>query len=115
MVNNGNETTTESTVGAAPGPDQPSPIGQLQASLADWRGRIDELLVQLDLASMEVRQAFQSELARMENARLALRSGVGYARGDLASVVPADRAAIAEALREIERAFKAARASVERR
>jgi phage shock protein A len=114
MVNNGKE-ATESTPAATPGPDQPTPVGQLQASLADWRGRIDELLVQLDLATMEVREAFQSELARMENARLALRSGVGYAHEDLASVVHADRAAVAEALREIERAFKAARASVERR
>jgi len=114
MENNGKE-TTGSTLGAAPGPNQTTPVGQLQASLADWRGRIDELLVQLDLASMDVREAFQSELARMENARLALRSGVGYAREDLASVVHADRAAVAEALREIERAFKAACASVEKR
>lgn len=104
----------EMMVGTTSGPDQQAPVEQLQARLSDWRSRIDTLLVQLDLASMELRQAFQSELARMENARLALRSGLGNAREGLAAMLPTDRAAVGEALREIERAFQAARASLTR-
>ena len=109
MVNNEYETTVRTTSV----PDQ-TPVEQLQTRLTDWRARIDALLVQLDLASMELRQAFQGELARMENARLALRSGLGNAREGLAAMIPTDRAAVGEALREMERAFQAARASLTR-
>jgi hypothetical protein len=95
--------------------DERTPIEELQRRLNEWRTRIDELVVQLDLANMELREAFATELAKLENAGSALRSGLGYAKEDVRSAVPADRAAISEALRDLERAFQAARATLERR
>lgn len=105
---------TDSTEAASTS-DEKTPIEELQRRLSEWRTRIDELVVQLDLANMELREAFGAELAKLENAGSALRSGLGYASQDVRSVIPTDRAAIGEALRDLERAFQAARASLERR
>ncbi len=107
--------TEEPHASPAGSTDDQDVLEGLQASLTDWRTKIDELVVQLDLAGMELREALAHELAKVHNAGLALKSGLRHARQDLMDAGPAGKDAITEALVDLQQAFDAARAVVTRR
>lgn len=58
---------------------------QLGGVLDAWRSRIDELLVQFDLAAMDAREDIRSRIDGAENAYLAARSRLSDARADAGS------------------------------
>ncbi len=90
------------------------PAERLQHELIEWRGRIDELIVQLDLASMDVRDELSRQLSSAANAGLAALSGLGQLRDDLAADLPSPRETVADVLRDLQRAYAQARAAIER-
>lgn len=53
---------------------QPLNLEQLGSTLGEWRRRIDELLVQVDLAALDVRDELRSRINLIENAYLAAKS-----------------------------------------
>jgi hypothetical protein len=97
-------------------PEAPQDFAEaLQGALTEWRARIDELMVQIDLANMEFRDELSKQLNAAENAGLAARAGLAYAGHDLASAVPAQRDAVTAVLHDLQRAFRGAREAFERR
>ena len=50
------------------------PIERLDSALRDWRTRIDDLKVQLDLAAMDAKDTLDKQLEVAQNAYLAARS-----------------------------------------
>jgi hypothetical protein len=57
-------------------------IDRLTRALDDWRARIDELLVQVDVASLDVREQARARLEVTENVYLAAKSRLAQARHD---------------------------------
>ncbi len=55
---------------------------RLSRTLDEWRGRIDELLVQFDLAGLEMREKLGRHRDQVENAYLAARSRLSEVRRD---------------------------------
>ena len=89
-------------------------VEKLQAELTDLRTRADEMLVQLDLAGMELREEIGVQLERIENSALAIRSGIRYAGKDLGTSTPVGVEGIRSALRDLEYAFEEARSALGR-
>ena len=90
------------------------PAERLQRELTEWRARIDELIVQLDLASMDVRDELSRQLGSAANAGLAALSGLGQLRDDLAANLPSPRETVGGVLRDLQRTYAQARAAIER-
>ena len=67
-------TDHESAVPEESGDTTATTVERLEHLLAEWRARIDELLVQADLASKDVAEAVRSQVAVAENAYLAAKS-----------------------------------------
>ncbi len=82
--------------------------------LEEWRGRIDELRLQLDLAAMDVRDQLRERIDVAENAYLAARSGLADAGRDTADALAAGRLAVEQLLHDLERAYQSAEAVVRR-
>ncbi len=83
-------------------------------ALDEWRGRIDELRLQLDLASMDARDQLRERLDVAENAYLAAKTGLADARRDTAASLHEARLGVEQLLRDLERAFEAAEDVVRR-
>jgi hypothetical protein len=112
----GTSTTTSGAVSTSTSgeasPNRPDAVDRLQEALAAWRSRLDELIVQLDLASMELRDALSSQLNAAENAGLALRSGLTYAGEDVAGGLAGPRDTIATVLEDLHSAVESAKRAV---
>ena len=65
-------TTTDK--GPADGTGGTTTVDRLERLLDEWRARIDDLLVQADLASKDVGQAVRDQVAVAENAYLAAKN-----------------------------------------
>jgi hypothetical protein len=63
-------TTTDKGSDATEGTDGDTTIERLERVLEEWRARIDDLLVQADLASKDVSEAVRDKAAVAENAYL---------------------------------------------
>lgn len=87
-------------------------VDRLQEALAAWRSRLDELIVQLDLAGMELRDALSAQLNAAENAGLALRSGLTYAGEDVVGGLGGPRDTIATVLEDLHSAVESAKRAV---
>ena len=55
-------------------PDDGATVERLERLLDEWRGRIDELLVQADLASKDVSESVRAQATAAQNAYLAARN-----------------------------------------
>ncbi len=89
-------------------------LEQLGRSLDEWRARIDELIVQVDLADLGIREEVRKRLNVTENAYLAARnrlsdvpSGVGSNLGSLVK-------GLEQLLADLGQAYQAAEAVVRR-
>jgi len=91
------------------------PAERLQRELTEWRARIDELIVQLDLASMDLRDELSKQLGSAANAGLAALSGLGQLRDDLATDLPSPRQTVGDVLHDLQRTYAQARAAIDRR
>jgi hypothetical protein len=88
--------------------EMPSP------TLNGWRTRIDELLVQADLARHEVRDRIRRDVDLAENVYLAARSRLSDARRDAHVEVKTVRSGSERLVRDLQRAFAAAEAALRR-
>jgi hypothetical protein len=87
---------------------------KLDRTLDRWRARIDELKVQGDLASLDVREDAATHLEVAENIYLAVRSHLSDARHDAGQNVATLRQSVAQLLTDLSRAFDDAEAVVKR-
>jgi hypothetical protein len=91
-----------------------NPIELISKTLDDCRARIDELLVQLDLAKLDVRDEVDRQVAITENAYLAARSKLSDARLDGDSTVEALQQGLDQLLHDLGRAYAEVDAAVKR-
>ena len=83
-------------------------------ALNEWRTRIDELKVQVDLAKLDVRERATKQLDVAQNVCLAAFSMLSDARHDAAVNADTLREGIEQLLHDIKRAFEAAQAVIDR-
>ncbi len=80
-------------------------IESISHSLDECRSRIDELLVQLDLAKLDVRDEVDHQVAIAENAYLAARSKLTNARLDAGSTPESLQQGLDQLLHDLGRAY----------
>jgi hypothetical protein len=90
------------------------PIESISHSLDECRCRIDELLVQLDLAKLDVRDEVDHQVAIAENAYLAARSKLTDARLDAGSTAEALQQGLDQLLHDLGRAYAEVGAALNR-
>jgi len=93
---------------------QPLTMEQLSRTLDEWRGRIDELLVQVDLAALDVRDELRSRINLVENAYLAARSQLEEVGKDLKANVGSARDRVQELLHDLRQVYDATEAAIRR-
>ena len=87
---------------------------KLDRLLDDWQARIDELKVQVDLATMDVREDMAKRLEVTENVYLAVRSRLADARHDAGKNMATVRQSVDQLLVDLRRAYDDAEAVVKR-
>ena len=88
-------------------------VDRLEVALASWRSRLDELIVQLDLASMDVRDVLAQRLSAAENAGLALWSGLTHAGEDVAGSLSGAHDTVTQVLEDLHAGVKSAKRAVD--
>ena len=89
-------------------------IDRLERLLEDWRAKIDELLVQIDLASKDVSEDLRSRATAAENAYLAAKSELRAIPKDTGTNVESLRSGVEKLLDDLRQAYQAAEAAVRR-
>ena len=89
-------------------------VAQISRTLDEWRARIDELMVQAELASLNIREELRERLAITENVYLAARSRLSDAHGDAASSVASLHQGLEQLLQDLHQAYESAEAVVRR-
>jgi len=87
---------------------------KLDRSLDQWRARIDELKVQADLATLDIREDVAKRLEVTENVYLAVRSRLSDARHDTGKNLAAVHQSVDQLLVDLRRAYDDAEAVVKR-
>jgi len=93
---------------------QRSAIRQMGRTLDEWRTKIDELLVQLDLANLDIRDEIRQRLDTTQNVYLAARSRLSDVRDDADTNLSTLRLGLEQLLRDLFRAYDVAEAVVRR-
>ena len=86
----------------------------LSRTLDGWRARIDELLVQFDLAGHEVRDQARKNIDLAENVYLAARSRLSDAHRDAHSNIKTVCGGTEKLIVDLQEAFQAAEAAFRR-
>jgi hypothetical protein len=112
-------TMAETTPVEAPqqqeGDEAPSDVFErVSAALDAWRSRIDELVVQLDLASREGRDELRKRIDLAQNVYLAAQSRLSQAQADLRANVSAAKEGLEHLLRDLASAYEEAEAVLRR-
>jgi hypothetical protein len=89
-------------------------VEALSRTLDGWRARIDELLVQIDLAGHEVRDRLRKDIDLTENVYLAARSRLSDARRDAHADVTTVCSGTERLIGDLQHAFQAAEAAFRR-
>jgi hypothetical protein len=89
-------------------------IEKLGHALDEWRARIDELLVQFDLAALNVRDEVRKRLKVTENVYLTARSQLADARHDASSSLVLARQGVEQLIVDLRRACDAIEAVARR-
>jgi hypothetical protein len=103
-----------------PTTEEPSPtdeeagVDRLERRLDEWRGRIDELLVQADLGSKDVSEEVRTRATAAENAYLAAKSRLREIPGDAGANIGSLRAGVEKLLDDVRQAYEDAAAAVRR-
>jgi len=93
---------------------QRSAIRQMGRTLDEWRTKIDELVVQLDLADLDIRDEIRQRLDTTQNVYLAARSRLSDVRDDADTNLNTLRLGLEQLLRDLRRAYDLADAVVRR-
>jgi hypothetical protein len=80
-------------------------VDALQQALGGWRTRLDELRVQLDLGTLDLRDEVHKQLEVTENSYLAARSQLARIPGDTAGSLRATLDGVEAALADLRRAY----------
>src|ERR1019366_1493145 len=83
-------------------------------TLDEWRARIDELVVQLDLANLDLRDAVRKNVDATQNAYLAAHSKLSDARGDACSGLHTLETSFEKLLHDLALTFEETQAAVRR-
>jgi len=89
-------------------------IERLSRTLDEWRGRIDELMVQFDLAGLDVRERLGKHRDQVENAYLAARSRLSDVHRDATSNVNSFWEGTEKLVRDVQSVYEAAEAALHR-
>ena len=87
---------------------------RISRALDQWRARIDQLIVQLDLANLDLRDEVRKNLDATQNAYLAAHSKLADARGDACSSLHTLEASLEKLLHDLRLTFEATQAAVKR-
>ena len=91
---------------------QRSAIRQMGRTPDEWRTKIDELLVQLDLANLDIRDGIRRRLDTTQNVYQAARSRLSDVRDDADTKLSTLRLGLEQLLRDLLRAYDVAEAAV---
>lgn len=89
-------------------------IDRLERLLEEWRGKIDELLVQVDLASKDVSEDVRKRATAAENAYLAAKSKLREIPSEASSNMGSLRSRVELLLDDLRQAYQPAEAAVRR-
>lgn len=83
-------------------------------TLDEWRARVDDLVVQLDLANLDLRDEIRKSTDAAQNAYLAAHSKLSDARGGACLSVQALQASLEKLFHDLTVAFGETQAAVKR-
>ena len=89
-------------------------VERLEALLDEWRAKIDDLLVQADLASKDVGEAVRGQAAVAENAYLAAKNRLRELPRDAGANVGSVRDGIDKLVDDMRQAYQSAEAVIRR-
>ncbi len=95
-------------------PSEEAGVEHLERLLGDWRGRIDELLVQADLGSKDIAEEVRTRAAAAENAYLAAKSKLRSIPEHAGSDVGSLRADVEQLIDDVRQAYESAEAAFRR-
>jgi len=87
---------------------------ELSRSLDGWRARIDELLVQVNLASLDARDGLRERAKITENAYLAAKSQLAELGKDVKTGLGSTREATQQLLHDLRQVYEVTEAAVRR-
>jgi len=89
-------------------------MARLERQVEEWRGRIDELLVQVDLASKDVSDDVRSRVTAAENAYLAAKNKIQQVPKDAGSQLGSLRDGVEKLLDDLRQACQSVEAALRR-
>lgn len=89
-------------------------VDRLEHLLDEWRGKIDELLVQVDLASKDVSEDVRSRATAAENAYLVAKNKLREIPKDAGSNLGSLRSGVEKLLDDLRQAYQSAEDAVRR-
>ena len=89
-------------------------VQQASRALDDWRAKIDQSMVQLDLANLDAREEIRARLDAAQNACLAARSWLAQGGHDSGANLTALRQGIKKVLGDLREAYESADAVIRR-
>jgi len=97
-----------------PSPHQEAPVERLERVLDEWRAKIDELLLQADLASKDVSEEVRARTEAAQNAYLAAKNKLLEIPKDAGSNIGSLRAGVEKLLDDLREAYQSAEAVIRR-
>ncbi len=107
-------TTDEGSVVNEDGTDDTTTVERLQQLLEEWRAKIDDLLVQADLASKDVAEAVREKATVAENAYLAAVNRLQQLPKDAGANIGSVRTGVEKLLDDMRQAYQSAEAVIRR-
>jgi ElaB/YqjD/DUF883 family membrane-anchored ribosome-binding protein len=89
-------------------------VERLERVLEEWRGRIDELLVQADLASKDVSESVRSKADAAQNAYLAAKNQLLKIPTDAGNNLGSLRSGVEKLIDDLRQAYESAEATIRR-
>ncbi len=89
-------------------------VERLEQLLEEWRGKIDELLVQVDLASKDVSGEVRDRATAAQNAYLAAKNQLRQIPKDAGSNLGSLRSGVERLLDDLRQAYQSAEAAIRR-
>jgi len=89
-------------------------VERLERLLDEWRGKIDELLVQVDLASKDLSEDVRDRATAAQNAYLAAKNKLREIPKDAGSNLGSLRSGVEQLLDDLRQAYQSAEAAIRR-
>ena len=102
------------TTDEQPPTDEKATIERLEHVLDEWRGRIDELLVQADLASKDASETVRASANAAQNAFLAAKSQLQRIPKDAGSNLGSLKTGVEKLIDDLRQAYESAEAALRR-